>query len=104
MENKDNEIQENPGRGAPGWVRPASYILIGLALLLTIFYDQLSGTAGFSGGILRIAALVCLVLGAALFFSIRDKNTKVDRASAYREVFGRGGDKDDDVPPFRKGD
>jgi hypothetical protein len=80
------ETPAPPAKNPPAWVRPASYVLIGLALFLTVAYDSLSNNLGVAPLALQIGAIGCLIIGVVLFLLVRDA-TPVDRISAYREVF-----------------
>jgi membrane associated rhomboid family serine protease len=83
------EKTETPTTKKPvSWVRLLSYLLIVVALILTVFYDRFGGLGDFPTGIIRVGAIGTLILGAILFFSVREK-PNVDRTKAYREVFGK---------------
>lgn len=94
----DNNLQEGPPAGGPsgkpGWIRPVSYVLLGLGLALTFFYDRFADSLDIPRLVLQSAAIICLMIGAGLFFMVREKS-QVDRAGAYREVFGKKKDDND---------
>ena len=82
------ENKNPPTKKSAGWVRPLSYLLVVIALALTVFYDRFNGIGDFPGGIIRGVAIGALILGAILFFSVREK-PNLERGKAYREIFGK---------------
>jgi len=88
MQTPEEKPETPPTKKPIGWVKPLSYLLIVVALVLTVFYDRYGGLGDFPTGIIRIDAIGALILGAILFFSVREK-PEVDRSKVYREVFGK---------------
>ncbi|MEI7554975.1 hypothetical protein [Candidatus Chlorohelix sp.] len=86
--NNEPPNQTNAGRKPPRWARIASYILVGLALFLTLVYDRLTDQLGIPSTMLEVSALACLVVGGALFLFVKERHP-VDRSSAYKEIFRR---------------
>ena len=80
----------------PYRVRTISYVLVGLGLVLTLFYDNFAGSLDVIRLILQVTAIGCLLIGAILFFSVKEKSA-IDRTGAYREVFGKGPKKPPDL-------
>jgi hypothetical protein len=72
----------SPEKG--GWRRPLSYLLLLGGAAAILFNNDLSQASGIPVMVLQIAALGLFVVGAALFFSIRETT---DRVSTYRQVF-----------------
>ncbi|NWJ46716.1 MAG: hypothetical protein HXX08_12625 [Chloroflexi bacterium] len=98
--NNEPSKQPNADRKPPGWARITSYILVGLALFLTLVYDQLTEQLGIPSGVLEVSALTCLVIGAVLFLFVKERHP-VDRTNAYKEIFRRELEdikKDEDEP------
>lgn len=77
MSEEENKVEstepEKIEKKSPGWIRPVSYGLLLAALFFTVTYDRFSDGSGSLRTVLQVLALVCLVAGAALFFSVRDK-------------------------------
>jgi hypothetical protein len=74
--------QEKPQKG--GWRRPLSYLLLLAGAAGIIFNNQVSQATGIPVTALQIATLGLFVVGAILFYSVRET---ADRVSSYREVF-----------------
>jgi hypothetical protein len=73
---------EKPQKG--GWKRPLSYLLLLAGAAGIIFNNQVSLATGIPVTALQIATLGLFVVGAILFYSVRET---ADRVSSYREVF-----------------
>lgn len=73
---------ESPKKG--GWRRPLSYLLLILGAAGIIFNNQLSQNTGISVTVLQIVTFGLFIVGAILFYSVRET---ADRVSSYREVF-----------------
>jgi hypothetical protein len=67
-----------------GWRRPLSYLLLLGGAAAILFNNDLSQASGMPVIVLQIAALGLFVVGAGLFFSVRETT---DRVSTYRQVF-----------------
>jgi hypothetical protein len=76
----DNQGTPQKGR----WRRPLSYLLLLAGGAGIIFNNQVSLATGISVTALQIATLGLFVVGAILFYSVRET---ADRVSSYREVF-----------------
>jgi hypothetical protein len=70
LKSKEPEKAEKKSRG---WIRPVSYGFLLAALFFTVTYDRISDGSGSWRTVLQILALGCLVVGAALFFSVKEK-------------------------------
>ncbi len=77
LSEEENKVKspepEKAEKKSPGWIRPVSYGLLLAALFFTITYDRISDGSGTFRTILQVLALVCLVAGAALFFTVKEK-------------------------------
>lgn len=79
-----------PGSGSgdsakkAGWRRPLSYLLLAVGAAGIIFNNQVSAATGLPVAVLQIVTFGLFILGAILFYSVRET---ADRVSSYREVF-----------------
>lgn len=66
------------------WRRILAYILLIVGGFTTFLSGNISAALSLPIAVVQIAALICIVSGAVLFYSVRQS---FDRASTYQQAF-----------------